>query len=419
MKQTLSLRRLVALNAYWVGLSFMWNVLHPIVLPAVLLNFVPDARKNTYLGLLTFIGLVIAMIVQPVSGALSDGWASRFGRRRPLMVLGTSFDFIFLALLAWAGGLPWLFIGYIGLQLSSNIAHGPAQGLLPDVVPEPQIGAASGLKIFMDMFTMAVATLTAGFLLDPQTRDPTLVMSLVMGLVLASLLVTVLGTREAPSGGAGAPGLRWEHLREQFQVDLRRNTAYWWLIAQRFVCLLGIYGIQQFAQYYIQDVLRPENPVRDTGVLMAAIVGALLVLAVVGGWLTDRFGAQRVTTVAVLIIAVGCPLLLLGRDLLSLGLYGAVLGAGMGLFLTANWAQANQLAPAAEAGKYLGLTNLATAGAGALARLEGPVIDALNNAQPGAWWGYTVLFLFGTVCALASLPLLMKIKATRNPEDDF
>ncbi|MCX7671839.1 MAG: MFS transporter, partial [Anaerolineae bacterium] len=338
MKQTVSLGQMLALNAYWVGLSFMWNVLHPIVLPAVMLNFVPDAAKNTYLGLLTFVGLMIAMVVQPVSGALSDGWVSRFGRRRPLIVIGTAFDFVFLTLLAWAGGLPWLFIGYIGLQFSSNIAHGPAQGLLPDVVPATQIGAASGLKIFMDMFTMAAATLTAGFLLDPQSRNPAPVIGLVMALLLASLLVTVLGTREAPAGDPAARHLAWANLRRQFRVDFHQNAAYWWLIAQRFVCLLGIYGIQQFAQYYIQDVLRPANPVRDTGVLMAAIVVALLIFAVIGGWLTDRFGSRRITLVAVLVIAVGCPLLLLGRDLLSLGMYGGVVGAGMGLFLTANWA---------------------------------------------------------------------------------
>ena len=409
MKKTVSLGQMLAVNAYWVGLSFMWNVLHPIVLPAVMLNYVPDEKKNTYLGLLTFIGLVIAMIVQPISGAVSDGWVSRYGRRRPLMVFGTLFDFAFLALLAWAGGLPWLFAGYIGLQFSSNIAHGPAQGLLPDVVPESQLGAASGLKIFMDMLTTAVATVTAGFLLDPQSRDPSLVLGLVMGLLLLALLITVLGTRETPTHTAGARRVRWAELRSQFRIDFRENTAYWWLIAQRFICLLGIYGIQQFAQYYIRDVLRPENPARDTGLVLAAIIGALLVLAVIGGRLTDRFGERRVATVAVLLIAIGCPLLLLGRNVVGLGLCGLVVGAGMGLFLTANWAQANKLAPAAEAGKYLGLTNLATAGAGALARLEGPVIDALNNARPGAWLGYTALFFFGTACALASLPLLRKM----------
>jgi len=50
----------------------MWNALHPIVLPALLVDLVPAHSKNTYLGLLTFSGLLIAMVLQPVSGALSD-----------------------------------------------------------------------------------------------------------------------------------------------------------------------------------------------------------------------------------------------------------------------------------------------------------------------------------------------------------
>src|SRR5574340_58984 len=147
----INLAQIIVLNTYWVGLSFMWNALHPIILPAVLLNYVPDARKNTWLGLLTFVGLLIAMVVQPMAGAVSDHWRSRWGRRRPLMLIGTLFDFVFLSLLAWAGGFTWLVIGYIGLQFSSNIAHAPLQGLLPDRVPKSQLGVASSIKTFMDM----------------------------------------------------------------------------------------------------------------------------------------------------------------------------------------------------------------------------------------------------------------------------
>jgi len=47
---------MIAVNTYWVGLSFMWNGLHGIVLPAVIANIVPGNEKNTYLGLLTSIG---------------------------------------------------------------------------------------------------------------------------------------------------------------------------------------------------------------------------------------------------------------------------------------------------------------------------------------------------------------------------
>ena len=97
---------LFIINAYWFGLSILWNSLHVIILPAVLLNYVPETRKNTYLGLMTFVGLIIAMIIQPISGSISDRWRSRWGKRRPLITLGTTLDFIFLAILGWSEDSP-------------------------------------------------------------------------------------------------------------------------------------------------------------------------------------------------------------------------------------------------------------------------------------------------------------------------
>jgi MFS family permease len=89
---------------------------------------------------------------------------------------------------------------------------------------------------------------------------------------------------------------------------------------------------------------------------------------------------------------------------------GSIVGAGIGLFLTSNWALCNRIAPPDKAGKYLGLTNLATAGAAAMARLEGPAIDALNSAQPEAWLGYKGIFLFGALCILLSTLFLTKVE---------
>jgi MFS family permease len=385
----------------------MWNAIHPILLPAVLLNYVPDAKKNTYLGLLTFAGLIIAMLVQPVSGALSDGWTSRFGRRRPLAVIGTLFDFIFLSILAWSGGLVWLFIGYVGLQLSSNIAHGPMQGLLPDRVPRSQLGIASSLKTFMDMFSLIAASLLAGRLLDPVTRDPAPTMVVVMSLLAISAVITFVGIREEPALTHERGG--WKALRAQFRIKFAENPTYWWLIAERFLFLIGIYGMQAFAQYYLQDVLRVPDPPRQTGDLLAALTITMVLLVLAGGWMTDTYGAKRIVLIGTLISAGGMLLMLFAVDMRSLTVFGSVLGAGIGLFLTANWALANSLAPPDEAGKYLGLTNLATAGSAAVARLEGPLLDWLNAAWPGAWVGYRGLFVFGALCMLLSVILLQKI----------
>lgn len=403
----LNLSQLLVLNAYWVGLSFMWNALHPIILPAVLLNYVPDEKKNTYLGLLTFAGLIIAMIVQPISGTLSDGWRSRFGRRRPLVVLGTLFDFVFLSILAWAGGFVWLIIGYIGLQFSSNIAHGPIQALLPDRVPHEQMGVGAAMRTLMDMISLILASLLAGRLLDPVSRNPTNIMLVVIGLLAVSATITIVGVREEPSQGKGDRGIG--EFIAQFKVNFRDNPAYWWLLLERLMFLIGIYGVQSFAQYYLQDVLRVPDPPKQTGDLLAVLTLAIVILVLLGGWLSDQYGAKKVLSAASAIAATGLFLMVFARDMRAVLIFGTILGAGIGLFLTSNWALANTLAPEQEAGKYLGLTNLATAGSAAIARLEGPLLDWSNQAWPGLWIGYKGLFTAGAILILLSSFILRKI----------
>jgi MFS family permease len=151
------------------------------------------------------------------------------------------------------------------------------------------------------------------------------------------------------------------------------------------------------------------DPPKQTGDLLAALTVTMVLLVLVSGWLTDTYGAKRVLATGTWLAAGGMLLMLLATDMRGLMIFGSVLGAGIGLFLTSNWALANSLAPQEEAGKYLGLTNLATAGSAALSRLEGPVLDWLNAAWPGAWIGYKGLFVFGAVCILLSLLLLRRI----------
>jgi len=159
----------------------------------------------------------------------------------------------------------------------------------------------------------------------------------------------------------------------------------------------------------LQDVIRVADPPKQTGDLLAVLTLSLVALVLVGGWLTDKFGPKCILYIASTLAAAGMLLMLIPRDMVGLMAFGGVLGAGIGLFLTANWALANRLAPGDQAGKFLGLTNLATAGSGALARLEGPALDWLNGLWPGQWVGYTWLFVFGAVCILFSMLLLGKI----------
>lgn len=404
-----SLGKLFSINTYWLGHSFMWNSLHPIILPSILLHLVPAAQKNTSLGLLTFAGLMLAMLIQPLSGSASDSWKSSWGRRRPLGLAGTLFDFVFLAILAWSGSLQAVIIGYVGLQIASNTAHGPLQGLLPDEVPSTQMGRASGIKNLMEMCGLIAASLAAGHLLSPDDRYPTTIVLAVMGVLAITALVTFITAREKPTTRASGEKNSVD-LKRVFNLDLDANRNFFRLVEARFVFLLGIYGVQTFAQYYIRDVMKANNPVKATGDLMAALAVALIICSVLGGWLSDRIGSRRVLVLASLLAAAGCFSLISARDLQTMTLYSSLLGAGIGFFLTSNWALANKLAPKEEAGKFLGLTNLATAGASALSKLGGIGIDVANAAAPGQFLGYLGLFLLAGIFALLSLILLARVK---------
>jgi Na+/melibiose symporter-like transporter len=405
MKARVRIGELINLNAYWLGLSFMWNSLHVLVLPAVLLSFVSDARKNTALGLLTFVGLIVAMIVQPLSGGLSDRWTTRIGRRRPWIAIGSGLDLIFLALLAASTNLVLLAVAYIGLQLTSNLAHGPAQGLMHDRVPTSQMGMASGVKNVFDMAGLVISSLLIGRVLDPQHIGSA--MAIIAGFLLLGAAFTLFGVREQrdpiqhESEMEGLPPLR--------ELGIRTHPAFWRLIVVRLLFLSGVYGVQTFAQYYIRDTLNVADPVKLTGDLLATIVLTLIGFSILAGYLSDRFGRKPMHLVATIFVVVGSLLMTIADSSSSILIYGSVIGAGIGLFISANWALANDLAPVGQAGKFLGLTNLATAGAGALSRLAGPGIDWINALQPGAFLGYTALFIATAVMALASLGILVGV----------
>lgn len=401
---------MMVLNAYWIGLSFMWNSLHVTILPAVLLNYVPETQKNTWLGLLTFAGLVIAMVVQPLAGAVSDHWVSRFGRRRPFVLFGTIGDLIFLAVLGYTGGLPALFIGYVGLQFTSNIAHGPMQGLLPDEVPNEQLGIASGIKVTLDMSGTILSTLVMGFLIKAENPNPALSITAIILLLICTSSISIFLSHEKKIPDEKRPRIRFQTLwREVFNFKTEGSKYFWQLIFSRFLYLVGIYSFQSFAQYFIRDKFGPHDPILFTQVVMGIFVVVLIIFSLVAGNLSDRIGRKKVQILSCFIGAVGAILMVFAVTPAELFIYSSILGSGLGMFLSTNWALANEMAPETDSGKFIGLTNLATAGSAAIAKLEGPMTDGLNNAAPGVWMGWTVLFIVSAVLMLASAYATYKI----------
>jgi Na+/melibiose symporter-like transporter len=125
-------RDYIKITIFGFALTALWQSLHSIILPLRLLSFVPETQKNTYLGLMTLTGLLLAMAVQPIAGAISDRSGFRWGRRRPYILIGGIIAVLIIPGVGLAGSFTAIFIVYCLLQVATNTAQGPFQAFIPD-----------------------------------------------------------------------------------------------------------------------------------------------------------------------------------------------------------------------------------------------------------------------------------------------
>ncbi len=403
---------LVNLSAAWFGQAYLWNGLHAIVLPLILAGLVPAAFKATYLGGLTFFGLMLAMLCQPIAGAISDrgAWLGRFGRRRPWMALGATIDLALLALLAISHDFLLVAVLYAGLQIASAFGEAALQGLMPDRVPPAQRGRASGYKNAAQIAGFVAGVGLGGYF---ASRGQVGLALAATGLALGgSVLWTVLRVPEQPATRVKRAGSAASALRRSFRIDQHVAPGYARLMGGRALLMAGFFALQGFAQYFIADKLMLPNPAGVTALLMAVMGAAIFLLAVPTGVLADRVGRRPLNVLAALLGAGATAALLFVANVWQLVIAGGLVGAAAGVFMSVNWAWAADLAPPAEAGRYLGLSNLATAGASAVSRLvAGPIIDGGNLLGVGI--GYDVLFVVLALAMTGSALLLAGVPETR------
>ena len=62
----------ITYNVYWLGLSMGSASLTPLILPLLVAQLVAPGFKNTAYGMQRAAGLIVAILVQPAAGLLSD-----------------------------------------------------------------------------------------------------------------------------------------------------------------------------------------------------------------------------------------------------------------------------------------------------------------------------------------------------------
>src|SRR5262245_42758489 len=88
-------RELLTLTMYWFGISAMWGGYELFGQQQVEV-FTGVETRGTTLGVMELAAAMVAILVQPTVGTLSDYTQSRWGRRKPYILVGAVLDLVFL-----------------------------------------------------------------------------------------------------------------------------------------------------------------------------------------------------------------------------------------------------------------------------------------------------------------------------------
>ena len=378
-----------------------------VLLPNQVQAIAGPAHKVVVLGWVTGIGAAVAMVANPVAGALSDRTTSRFGRRRPWIVGGALAGEAALCLLAGQHTIASVIAGWCLVQAGLNAMQASVTAGVPDHVPVGQRGVVSGwiglpqtLGVLLAVVLVTdVVSGNAGYVL-------------LAACVVACALPFAITTPDLRLPRADRPAWQWRAFARSFWLSPRRYPDFAWAWLTRFAVNLGNAMTLLYLLYFLRDRIHytrlfPGHKAEDgLAVLILVYLAGVVITAVTGGMISDRTGRRKLpVTVSGLTMAVSAVILALWPSWPAAIAAAAIMGLGYGVYLSVDQALVTQVLPsAAGRAKDLGIINIANSGPQVLA----PAIAAPLVSQLG---GYPTLFLSVAVITVLGSAFVWKIRS--------
>lgn len=460
----------ITININYMGLTTRSQVLTPLIIPVLVQQFLGEEGKGAAVGTIRLWALMVALLAQALFGLLSDHTTTKYGKRRPYILGGVIGEVIIFMLMVWCAvelagmtGYLVLFGLYILSMLTSNASHAATQSLIPDLVPEKSRGTFSGVKA---LFELPFPVIFVSLVISPFVAKNNIFMAmLITSIILVVSMVITMFSKEKPAlktekkvewkpflnlvwmtvgFTAVILGLgelvKWSANLEIFQTssalpvivgvlgmavsvvigvwvsirlalgkkEYNQRGSYTWWVINRLAFMVALTNLATFMVYFMQDKFdligeAAAGPASRVTMLVGVFV---LLLAVPTGKIADRFAKKPMLLISGVMAAVGILALLLIPQMYGIYIAGGLIGGAAGIFYSSNWALGTELVPADKAGKYMGIQNLAGAGAGAIgAYLGGPIADQV---------GYTALFAIYGFMFLLSVAALAWIKEPKQ-----
>lgn len=426
------------LTSFWFVIHFIWATLLPVVIPAMVKGMVAFEEKGKMLGLLLGAGAAVSALLQLTIGFVSDSSESRYGRRKPYIVIGVVLSCAALLYLVNAPSYWHLLFAYFFAQIFLNTASVPYQSMMPDLVPERYHGRAAAMMGVFDLTGKLSGLVVVGLVLAGVGLGSTRLAAnghpsfALLGLAYCVLLLALaavvlskapsypsvlaagyLRIRPAQSGGRNI-------LREFANFGFRANWELVKLMFSRTAILLGYYTFIPFVYYFVEANLHvPEDKSWEAALLLAAIILGAVAGNLTGGYFCDRVGKRRIIFMGMAVTIVFMLPMIFAHDIITAIGYGAGLGVGWGAFIAADWAFAFTLIPKEKTARYMGVWDMTALAPQMVApAAAGFARDKLLTLPGGEATAYQLIFSCAIIYFIIGLVILGYVREQPISRED-
>ncbi|MBI3921300.1 MAG: MFS transporter [Armatimonadetes bacterium] len=456
----MKIRNFASISVLWLPISLFWSAVLAQVLAERVEFFVRErtiaqmrlshegqATQNTelkarvtrtkgrFLAFIGGLGALLSTLVQLMIGPISDNTTHPKGRRRPFILWGVLLTILPLLAFGCSRTFLQLMIAFLFIQLFLNLATGPFQALIPDLVPPEHQGKASGWMGFWNLVGQVGGLLLAGVLLEPAIvnqllpssppRSPEAAASLgvlVICLVCAGLLLALLFLHMRTVHEVPFPQERkapWgDVLQKSFDLQLKPYPDFTRLIQSRFIINIGIYTGIEFLRYYVQECLPMANrsvAIETMWVSLAATAGGVLGTFKAGS-MSDTVSKRKVIYFTCAAAAFSAVLFCLNHSLTGARVVGFIFGLAYGAFCAVDWAFATNLMPPGREAKYMAIFHIAFTVPQVLVLVFGGLLADLVATHFGGNVAYRAVFWTMPVYLALGAALISKVRERHEIE---
>jgi len=369
----------------------------------------PDNRDAVLAVAVGLPGLFV-VLGTPLVGIFSDRTRSRFGRRRPWLLLGSLLGLIGSSAIALLDGVPGLVIGWCIAYTGYGIVSSMLNTHLGDTLPALQRGRVMGILGAITQIAPILGITVAGGFVD----NPIGLFLLPAGIAFVGGVFFTLVMRD-PQVTGERPPLNLGKVFQGFYFNPRRypNLAWVWIskaLVFLAISMSGLYGV------YLLTTRLGLAPA-EVGTLLAATgipgVVAGILGAIGSGYLSDKLKTRKPFLVFSA-IALGGSMIVTGTST-SIPQYvvgGLLLALSIGCYGAVDQALALDVLPrdTDENGRFLAIIGIGST----LPQAIGPFIAGFVLALGSG--NYTVVYFAGAAIAVLGAIAIAPITAGRRAD---